>query len=291
MSLIEGIGDEVMVLAALLVVATTLIAAWLSTHVGDRPGPHQVVIQTTITTIQGRQQQQTTENAPEATGDQTRVPDGGGNSDGSTNVHESASSDSNQETSPDRTSSANDSQTDPSAVSSDSLLGAESEAHHRTSNELSSATQTSRDEVDSNTVKSDEKSEDATSKRQNSVEVLGQTTEDSHSNEDGNSTTVEGQRSSGSLNENILRNRQTGQIYPTLPSYSSEATEGAVSAAASPASSGGVAEEPSGVEDVGGVEGDGQTQEGSIRIRVKFSNDQERFVQTFPEETLGQFRR
>ena len=277
MSLIEGIGDEVMVLAAFLVVATTLLAAWFSTHVGERPGPQVQVIQTTITHIRGGQQ---SSGSTTVAAGSSGIDEGGGGED---RTIDTSASDDTQESDAVRSTNRVES-TEQSFDESISGAGAQSQTDSlsRTGDQTVHA-----DDTDSSLkVQSDNISNEKKSKEQD-----GKTVEETNSRpeEESSSTSyVENQRTSD--DQNVLRNRNTGQVYPTLPSYSSDGGTHEEEVA-----SGGISAGASSVEDIGRTDGDDEetshTAEGRICIRVKFSHEDERLIQTRPEETLGQFRR
>lgn len=313
MSLIEGIGDEVTLCATVLVLATTLIAAWFSTRVRDRPHPRVRVIQTTVTAtgVRNRPQQQTTSageagsGRAEATGDESTVSRDNVTSD----LNASSVGGENADVDTGTGGGGSEQPTQYTQIADDEGQISGAQSHHDVASRTEALQRSS--DINDTTARNREQSvtpskeTDVDQEQQSDQPVLGESVQEITSpslaatSEDELHSTQGASGGQETSNESVLRNRQTGKIYPTLPAFSSDGNDSHGAAASSnEASFQDSADAPirgsDNVEDLGADDHLGEPQhqtDGTICIRVRFSNDAQRLVQTSPETTLGQFRR
>ncbi|XP_022088385.1 transmembrane and ubiquitin-like domain-containing protein 1 [Acanthaster planci] len=261
MPFIEGIGDEVTVLASVLILATTLLVAWLSTSVSDRPG---------LRTVLGSRfsSAREEEHSREA---EARIEE--------VDVLSNQRTDGTENTRLERDSSpTTDTVEDASQSSRQPAESTETEA-------LSSEFRTGLEEIDSERTKQSSLSqEDATVTETSPASVVrnrltGETctyptsSENTDSRRIPTSTTSPAQKDgnqSGDATQTITdEGAQSDPLLEQSPRNRPDADQ-------------------SGEQSQ--IDGQGQAAEGTICIRIKYLTDQERVVYGDPAETLGRFR-
>ncbi|XP_033646919.1 transmembrane and ubiquitin-like domain-containing protein 2 [Asterias rubens] len=244
MSLIEGIGDEVTILVSILIISITLLIAWLSTSVSDRP--NQRIPSSTIDATATEELINNTDARIEDAIFDSRW------SGGTESVRTGPSA-------PTNSSAVNSNSTQDDLVASESI---DSVSEPVASKDKESSNRTSLDTPQDSTVKETPAANVVRNRFTGQVSELQSNTIQSSST-DSNGQSQDATQTDGEGNQS------------DVVSDESQNNQGDM----------GQSEEPI------HAEGQDQTAEGSICIRIKYLTDRERVVNAKPTDTLGNFRR